>query len=145
MAVRGRGLLTRGNRALFRPLHQLFEIAARAGTRQIAGMIRPPRGSADMHTDIDQQKEAVVRRLRQLPDEMRPPYNWQEFQRQSRQRKPGARDESARRRPARGRAPLDGRTRRYAAIAAVLVAVAGGIAVWSHIAEFEPEPARIAA
>jgi hypothetical protein len=98
-----------------------------------------------MHTDIDQQKEAVVRRLRQLPDEMRPPYNWQEFQRRSRQRTPAARDDSARSQLARGSEPVDGRTRRYAAITAVLVAVAGGIAVWSHIAEFEPEPARIAA
>src|ERR1700681_140348 len=103
MAVRGRGLLTRGNRALLRPLHQFFEISARAGTRQIAGMVRPPRGSADMHTDIDQQKEAVVRRLRQLPDEMRPPYNWQEFQRRARQRTPAARDDSARSPPARRR------------------------------------------
>lgn len=84
-----------------------------------------------MHTDIDQQKEAVVRRLRQLPDGMRPPYNWQEFQRRSRQRTTAARGGAARSRPARGSEPLDGRTRRYAAIAAVLVAVAGGIAVWT--------------
>ena len=98
-----------------------------------------------MHTDIDQQKEAVVRRLRQLPDEMRPPYNWQEFQRRSRQRTTAARGGAARSQLARGSETLDGRTRRYAAIAAVLVAVAAGIAVWSHIAEFEPDPARVAA
>jgi hypothetical protein len=98
-----------------------------------------------MHTDIDQQKEAVVRRLRQLPDEMRPPYNWQEFQRRSRQRTTAARGGAARSQLARGSETLDGRTRRYAAIAAVLVAVAAGIAVWNHIAEFEPDPARVAA
>jgi hypothetical protein len=83
--------------------------------------------------------------LRQLPDETRPPYNWQEFQRRSRQRTTAARGGAARSQLARGSETLDGRTRRYAAIAAVLVAVAGGIAVWSHIAEFEPDPARIAA
>ena len=98
-----------------------------------------------MHTDIDQQKEAVARRLRHLPDEMRPPYNWQEFQRRSRQRTTAARGGAARSQLARGSETLDGRTRRYAAIAAVLVAVAAGIAVWSHIAEFEPDPARVAA
>jgi hypothetical protein len=84
-----------------------------------------------MHTDIDQQKEAVVRRLRQLPDEMRPPYNWQEFQRRSQQRTTAARGGAPRSQLARCSEPLDGRTRRYAAIAAVLVAVAGGIAVWT--------------
>jgi len=98
-----------------------------------------------MHTDIDQQKDAVVRRLRQLPDEMRPPYHWQEFQRRSRQRTTAARGGAARSQPARGSEPPDGRTRRYTAIAAVLVAVAGGIAVWSRIAEFEPDPALISA
>ena len=84
-----------------------------------------------MHTDIDQQKEAVVRRLRQLPDEMRPPYHWQEFQRRSQQRTPASRGGAPRSQLARCSEPLDGRTRRYAAIAAVLVAVAGGIVVWT--------------
>jgi hypothetical protein len=84
-----------------------------------------------MHTDIDQQKEAVVRRVRQLPDEMRPPYNWQEFQRRSQQRTTAARGGAPRSQLARCSEPLDGRTRRYAAIAAVLMAVAGGIAVWT--------------
>jgi hypothetical protein len=36
-----------------------------------------------MHTDLDPQTEAIVNRLHQLPDEMQPPCDWQEFHRRA--------------------------------------------------------------
>jgi len=71
-----------------------------------------------MHTDLDRQRRVGISRLRQLPDEMLPPYNWQEFHRRSQQRVPGARDRLEWSR---------------AAVAAALVVVVGGLAVWFSI------------
>jgi hypothetical protein len=68
-----------------------------------------------MHTDLDEETPACVVRLRQLPDEVQPPYNWQEFQRRSQQRVSPARDR------------LDWS---HAAAAAVLVLVLGAMAAW---------------
>jgi len=41
-----------------------------------------------MHDSLDRksQTQACINRLRELPSEMQPPYNWQEFQRRSQQR-----------------------------------------------------------
>jgi hypothetical protein len=71
-----------------------------------------------MHTYLDKQTQGCGERLRRLPSEVAPPYNWQEFRRRSTQRfvVPGDR--------------LDWR---HAAAAAILVLIVGGLAVWSRV------------
>jgi hypothetical protein len=71
-----------------------------------------------MHTDLDHQRSACGERLRRLPDDMLPPYNWQEFQRRTRRRLPVVPDR------------LDWR---HAVAAAVLVVIVGAIAAWSRV------------
>jgi hypothetical protein len=45
-----------------------------------------------MHNSIEQHTQAYVQRLRTLPTETLPPYNWQEFQRRSERRSVAAND-----------------------------------------------------
>src|ERR1700730_252093 len=83
-------------------------------------MVRASRGSSDMHNPLEQsnsQTPACGDRLRRLPSEMLPPYNWQEFQRRSQQRLSAA-----------GR--LDWR---HVAAAAALLLVVCGVAVWGRV------------
>jgi hypothetical protein len=73
-----------------------------------------------MHNPIEQsndQEQACVDRMRQLPTEMLPPYNWQEFRRRARQRLPSSGDRL--------------NWRRTAAAAALLLVVCA-IAVWGR-------------
>ena len=81
-----------------------------------------------MHIDPEQRQafverlcveptESIVRQLRNLPQELRQPYDWAEFRRRARER-----------RNAVVRAGMNGR--RYAAIAAVLLLAVVGIATW---------------
>lgn len=74
-----------------------------------------------MHDPVEQtnsQTEPCIDRLRRLPSEMLPPYDWQEFQRR-----------------ARHRLPVTGNRLnwRHMAAAAVLLVVVCGIAVWGRI------------
>jgi hypothetical protein len=72
-----------------------------------------------MHNPIEQtntRTQACGESLRQLPAELRPPYNWQEFQRRSE-----LRWEST------------GSSWGYAAVAAVFLLIVCGIAVWGRI------------
>jgi hypothetical protein len=71
-----------------------------------------------MHTDLDTQAQACSERLRRLPSEVAPPYNWQEFQRRTQQRIG---------------IPQDRLDWRHAVAAAVLVLIVGGVAVWSRV------------
>lgn len=64
-----------------------------------------------------EQQESIVRVLRNLPQETRQPYDWTEFRRRARERV-----------NAGARAGLN--SRRYAAIAAVLLLVIVGAATW---------------
>jgi hypothetical protein len=73
-----------------------------------------------MHNPLEQsnsQMPACGDRLRRLPSEMPPPYNWQEFQRRSQQRLTAAKR-------------LDWR---HVAAAAALLLVVCGIAVWGRV------------
>ncbi|HUI61470.1 MAG TPA: hypothetical protein VLX90_14675 [Steroidobacteraceae bacterium] len=70
-----------------------------------------------MHIDIDRQMQEVADRLRRLPTEVEPPYNWQEFRRRSRSGTEAA------------LAPVW----TYLAMAASLVAVIAGVIVWSQV------------
>jgi hypothetical protein len=60
----------------------------------------------------------IADRLRELPTEVQPPFNWQEFRRRSRHRLPGA----------RGRLDWS-----HAIAAGIVVMVVGGLAVWSRV------------
>jgi hypothetical protein len=71
-----------------------------------------------MHTDLKQQTDAVGSRLRQIPDEIAPPYDWPEFTRRSQQHN-----------LARGA----GLSWRDAAIAATLVVGVCGVALWGRV------------
>ena len=74
-----------------------------------------------MHNPVEQSKgreQACVDRMRLLPTELPPPFNWQEFQRRAREGLPA---ESPR---------LDWR---HVAAAAVLLVVVCGIAVWGRV------------
>jgi hypothetical protein len=64
-----------------------------------------------------EQQESIVRLLRNLPQEVRQPYDWTEFRRRARERTNAV-----------SRAGMNGR--RYAAIAAVLLLVIVGAAAW---------------
>ena len=73
-----------------------------------------------MHNPLEQsnsQTPACGDRLRRLPSEMLPPYNWQEFQRRSQQRLPAA----------------GGLDWRHMAAAAALLLVVCGVAVWGRV------------
>jgi len=78
VVVRGRGLFSRGNRAVLWTLGQLFQIAARACPRKIARVVRARRGQTDMYIDPEQrqgfverqrmdQHHNIMRHLRALP------------------------------------------------------------------------------
>jgi hypothetical protein len=74
-----------------------------------------------MHNALDNQggqTRELAERLRQLPVETQPPYNWQEFQSRSRQRLPIA----------GGRLGWS-----HAVAAALVVVVIAGLAVWSRV------------
>lgn len=76
-----------------------------------------------MHDDPDQQQGVnIARLLRNLPQEIRQPYDWTQFRRRSRERRnlDAARSASV---------------RKYAALAAVLVLVIVGIASWVRIGQ----------
>src|ERR1700730_7229546 len=84
-------------------------------------MVRASRGSSDMHNPLEQSNSrtpACGDRLRRLPTEMLPPFNWQEFQRRSQDRSFAAKD------------GLD--WRHVAAVGALFVVVCG-IAVWGRL------------
>ena len=70
-----------------------------------------------MHTDLERVKR-IAQRLRALPGEGPEPYDWEEFKRRARHR-------------------IEPRTtgvnKRYAAIAAALVVLVAGAAVWSRL------------
>jgi len=72
-----------------------------------------------MHTDLDTQTGAIVNRLRQLPDEMQPPCDWQEFERRAQH------CSSVRRKR------LNATQVAITALALVIVVV--GVAVWNRI------------
>src|SRR5882762_8742766 len=70
-----------------------------------------------MHTDQERVKR-IAQRLRALPGEEPQPYGWEEFRRRARHRiEPRA----------------TGANKRYAAIAAALVVLVAGAAVWSRL------------
>jgi hypothetical protein len=76
-----------------------------------------------MHNPIEDaqangQTRALADRLRQLPEQMQPPFNWQEFQRRSQRRLPAG----------RGRLHWS-----HAVAAGLVVLVVGGLAVWSRV------------
>jgi hypothetical protein len=74
-----------------------------------------------MHNPVEQTNDPTrtgVDGLRRLPTEMRPPYNWQEFQRRSKMRLPEARDSL-------GWRPM--------AVAAALLLIVWAIAVWGRL------------
>jgi hypothetical protein len=74
-----------------------------------------------MHNPLEQsnsQTPACGDRLRRLPSEVLPPYNWQEFQLRSQQRSAAARD---------------GLDWRHMAAAAALLLIVCGIAVWGRV------------
>jgi hypothetical protein len=74
-----------------------------------------------MHNPIEKSNDRAqvcVERMRQLPTEMLPPYNWQEFQRRARQRLPAA---------------SNWLNWRHMAAAAALLLVVCAIAVWGRI------------
>jgi hypothetical protein len=87
-----------------------------------------------MHTELDRRTSGAqapdcVDRLRRLPDEMPPPYNWQEFQRRSQQHSLGL--------PVR----LTRLDWRHAAVAAVVVLVIGSVALWVRVGTVSPSAA----
>ena len=84
-----------------------------------------------MHTDLDTQTGAIVNRLRQLPDEMQPPCDWQEFERRAQH------CSSVRRKR------LNGTQVAITALALVIVVV--GVAVWNRIDASRDLPAIAAA
>ncbi len=74
-----------------------------------------------MHNSIEQTKnpaQACVERLRSLPTETQPPYNWQEFQRRSQLRLPAAND---------------GMNWRHMAAAAAVLLFVCAIAIWGRV------------
>jgi len=83
-----------------------------------------------MHIDIDRQSQEVVAgHLRELPTEVEPPYNWQEFRRRSRSGTEAA------------LAPVW----TYLAVAASLVAVVAGVIVWTQVERSVPMSAGASA
>lgn len=72
-----------------------------------------------MHND-SQQQQTIVRHLRNLPQELRQPYDWTEFRHRARARTDAAAREAV-------------SNRRYMALAAALVLVAVGIAAWVRL------------
>lgn len=80
---------------------------------------------------VDPQ-ENIIRHLRNLPQEVRQPYDWVEFRRRARQRMEA---------DARARS----NSRWYVGIAAALVLVVAGIAVWTRSTQSNmPEPTNTA-
>ena len=82
-----------------------------------------------MHTDLDTQTGAIVNRLRQLPDEMQPPCDWQEFERRAQH------CSSVRRKR------LNGTQVAVTALALVVVVVGVvvvGVVVWSRSRDLPP-------
>jgi hypothetical protein len=74
-----------------------------------------------MHNSIEQTNsptQACIERLRSLPTETLPPYNWQEFQRRSQLRLPAAND---------------GLNWRHMAAAAALLLFVCAIAIWGRV------------
>jgi hypothetical protein len=74
-----------------------------------------------MHNSIERTTnpaQACIGRLRTLPTETLPPYNWQEFQRRSQLRLPSAND---------------GLNWRHMAAAAALLLVVSAIAIWGRV------------
>jgi hypothetical protein len=74
-----------------------------------------------MHNSIEQTNspaQACVKRLRSLPTETQPPYNWQEFQRRSQLRLPAAND---------------GVNWRHMAAAAAVLLFVCAIAIWGRV------------
>jgi hypothetical protein len=74
-----------------------------------------------MHNSIEQTNspaQACVKRLRSLPTETQPPYNWQEFQRRSQPRLPAAND---------------GVNWRHMAAAAAVLLFVCAIAIWGRV------------
>jgi len=76
-----------------------------------------------MHDDPEQQQGInIARHLRNLPQEIRQPYDWTEFRRRARER--ASRD-----------ARRSANVKRYAALAAVLVLVIVGVASWVRVGQ----------
>jgi hypothetical protein len=74
-----------------------------------------------MHNSLEQTDspvQACIQRLRNLPTETLPPYNWQEFQRRSQLRLPAAND---------------GLNWRHMAAAAALLLFVSAIAIWGRV------------
>lgn len=88
-----------------------------------------------MHIDPEQrqtlleQQEAIAQRLRDLPHETLQPYDWGEFRRR------------AHRRAASSRPGISGR---HAALAAAVLLVVAGIAVWTRVTRPNPAPRAVA-
>lgn len=76
-----------------------------------------------MHPDLDPKKDSVTQRLRDLPTELKPPFDYAEFQRRVRER-------SASRYAVKWQ---------HAAAAGVVVAVLAVFAVWSRFVQPESE------
>ncbi len=74
-------------------------------------------GPLELH-DVEQQN--VVRRLRSLPQEIRQPYDWTEFQRRALERTNVGAHASA-------------MFKRHAALAAALILVVVGVAIWARV------------
>src|SRR5215469_13330341 len=89
VAVRGRGVLTRGDCPGIRTLRELFQVAAGTRARAPARVVRAERGPTNMYSDIERgqgsemergQEQQTGDRLRRLPGDVQPPYDWLEFQ-----------------------------------------------------------------
>lgn len=84
-----------------------------------------------MHTHVDPQTKAIVNRLHQLPDEMQPPCDWQEFQRRAQHRS------SVRTKRLNGT--------QLAVVALALVIVVVGVVVWNRTDKSVPTTVNTAA
>jgi hypothetical protein len=88
-----------------------------------------------MHIDPEQpqtlleHQEAIAQRLRDLPHESTQPYDWAEFRRRAHRRAASSRP---------------GMSRRHAALAAAILLVVAGIAVWTRVTRPNPTPRGVA-